>query len=856
MSRPLLQALVDEAGLSESQAERTLDWLRESGAVLPDGVPDTGDAGLSLGATFMLDAPGDPAGVAGAARSTPPEDRYEDRGLLGRGGAGDVRRVYDRHLQRTVAMKILRPEAERAGHLFTQEARIIAGLQHPGVLPVHELGRMPDGRLYFTMQEIRGRTLRDHVKSLHAASPPDAWGTTGDGGTLRGLIGAFYTVCETVAYAHGEGVVHRDLKPRNVMVGEHGEVLVVDWGLSQRKGTPVADGHVVGTPAYLAPELLRTPPPGVDPRADVYALGAILFNLLTDKAPFGGAETAEVLDAVRAGPSPVPRSERPLAQELVELCVRCMAREPAARPPDARLVAIAVRTWLDGARKREQAMALVARARNQLPEAAILREQAQRLETRAGDRLAELPAHAPEGDKHEPWDWLDEARRLRVAARSHESEAELLLQGALSADPTLADAHAELAARSMAVHSEAERRADEISAAAAALRLERHLDALPYHHPGRSRLRQYLKGDGAVTLVTDPPGAQVLLHRVVERHRRLVPEPAGELGVTPLDAAVLPHGSWVLELRHDGRAPARYPVHIGRGEHWMGSPPGHEATAPVELLAPDALGPDDCYVPAGWTWIGGDTVAYGSAARRRLWIDGFVMRRFPVTNAEYIAFLDDLVATGHEARALALAPRERGGRLGDVGPVIYGRRADGGFEVRPDNDGDLWRLDEPVMMVDWFGATAYADWLAGRTGRPWRLPSEWEWEKAARGVDERPYPWGRFFDPSRACTRLSHGGHPEPADVDSFPVDESVYGVRGLGGNVRDWCADLWQEVPPAESSRVRVGTAGAKDGPRPNRGGFWLGNERDARSADRHFHLPVHRAAELGFRVVWGLPG
>ena len=617
-----------------------------------------------MGDTWVMDM-----GVAAPTQPTiqlEPALRYEDRGLLGRGAVGEVRRVWDRELDRTVAMKILLPDAKAGARRFLEEARIIARLQHPGVLPVHEIGRLSDGRVYFTMQEIRGRTLREHVALVHAAAG-DGWRTTEDGWSLRRLVAAFQAACEAVAYAHGEGLVHRDLKPHNVMIGAHGEVLVVDWGLCRAAGTPVPTGKIVGTPAYISPEQLRAPSPPVHPRSDVYALGCILYVILVNHSPFHGAAPQDVIEAVRAGPSPVPAGELPLPDELVEVCVRAMAREPQARLSHAGLLSVAVRTWLDGAHKRDRAVALVGRVRASLPEAAALRTEAARLDEQAADDLARVPTWAPEEDKYAAWDLLQQAMDLRAQAELREGEAELGLQGALMIDPNLPEAHAELAVRSMARHAEAEAARDAPEAARALVRLGRHLDALPPHHAARTRLRTYFRGEAALTLDAQPQGAEVQLFRVVESHRRLIPEPVGSLGTTPLQAVAVPHGDHLLRLRHEGRDPVNLPIRVPRGAHWSNVPPDAEDPAPIVLPPLGWVGPDVCYVPAGWCVVGGDLFANGSAVRRQLWVDGFLMQRFPVTNREYIAFLDDLVDQGEEVMALELAPRERGPGPGRAG---------------------------------------------------------------------------------------------------------------------------------------------------------------------------------------------
>ena len=163
-----------------------------------------------------------------------------------------------------------------------------------------------------------------------------------------------------------------------------------------------------------------------------------------------------------------------------------------------------------------------------------------------------------------------------------------------------------------------------------------------------------------------------------------------------------------------------------------------------------------------------------------------------------MAFLDDLVATGREEEALAAVPRERAARAGERGAMLYGRHPDGRFFLQVDAQGHRWDPDYPVLNIDWFGAWAYGQWHAEKTGQPWRLPYELEWEKAARGVDGRFYPWGDAFDPSWCCVRDSHRGPRLPQVVGAFAGDVGPYGVRDMAGGAWDWCADIFfQPVSP-----------------------------------------------------------
>ena len=211
------------------------------------------------------------------------------------------------------------------------------------------------------------------------------------------------------------------------------------------------------------------------------------------------------------------------------------------------------------------------------------------------------------------------------------------------------------------------------------------------------------------------------------------------------------------------------------------------STAP--LLAPEELGPNDVYVPAGWARLGPYTVPPGPVPER-VWVDGFIIRRDPVTHAEFLIFLNDLVARGLEEDAERHAPTERSARPEEPGRRCYGRSVSGTYHLAPDAEGDVWSPRWPVFLVDWFAARAYARWEAERTGRPWQLPLEAWWEKAARGADGRIYPWGDRAETSFACLRGWRPGRMLPVAVDQCGADVSVYGVRGLAGNVRDWCAD------------------------------------------------------------------
>ncbi len=891
---PALEAVLAELRLSMEQRASLLDALRlseedaarrASDAVARAPLASPTTVSLRGFASVELSSGADPAPVA--TRERVPADawprigsRYLDLGPIGEGGMGEVRRVRDLELNRVLAMKIIHAPLVRRGVVlarFLEEAQATAQLQHPNIVPVHDIGRLPDGRLWFVMREIRGRTLSEVIREAHGGSVGGRAAPAG-GWSLRRLVAAFHTACQAVAYAHERGVVHRDLKPDNVMLGRLGEVYVIDWGLAKVVGrrdlaSEAAEsdlvetgravdhatqiGQVAGTPAYMPPEQAMGQVDRIDARSDVYALGAVLYEILCGRAPYAGA-ARQVLEQVRAHPpADLDAEGAALPDELVAACRRAMSREPSDRYATASDLADAVLEWLDGARRREQALRVVADAHAKAAEASAYRQRAAQLAAEAEAMLSGMEPWRPEEDKAPGWGREDAAAALRRQAEVLGIEEEHLLRGALTHAPDLPEAHAALAARYRAEHLAAEE--TRRNAQLAEVRLRRHAEALPPSHPDRESHVAYLRGHGALSLRTDPPGAEVELHAFELQNRRLVPRWVRALGVTPLEAVPLPMGSYLCVLRHPDRVPVRYPVHIRRGEHWDGVPPERGAPHPIHLPRPSEVEPGECYVPAGWTRIGGDPDSVGGTRAGRVWIDGFVVQRFPVVNADYLAFLNGLVQEGRAADALLYAPRMESAAEGRLGDLLIGYR-DGAFSLRSELVDVEWRPDFPMVAVPWDAAVAYARWQSARTGLDWRLIDELRWEKAARGVDGRIYPCGDSFDPSWACLRSSLPGRPFPAAVDSFPVDESVYGVRGCAGNVRDWCLDEFTPGGPVFPATVRVGW------PEPSveasaratqvlRGGGWFCLPEVARMADRYRGERSARKNYIGFRLARPLP-
>jgi len=435
----------------------------------------------------------------------PNEGRYRFRAVIARGGQGVVIKVWDTKLNRPLAMKVVlghdeaRPTGQtprvngRALSRFVDEARIASQLNHPGIVPVHELGADETGRAFFTMKLVKGEDLSRVFEKVK----------TGEGDvSLPRVVGYLVRVCETMAYAHDRGVIHRDLKPGNIMVGPYGEVMVMDWGLARvvgdatttdssprarpaepisqvdsvrraerdaTPGSPLATEHEdqVGTPCFMSPEQARGDNATVGPQSDVYAIGAMLYQLLTGTPPYvpPGQRVSglAVLKQTIHGPPPSVETLAPRAiPELVAICEQAMARGLPARYPSMRALAADLQAFLE--RRVVNAYETGAWAetrkwvvRNQALSAALVCTFMvalaglgafaikSRQETRRARELAEEKARAEQNEQRANKNELaalasaqeSEAAKALAEVRAAEAEASLYLASIASAEPAL-----------------------------------------------------------------------------------------------------------------------------------------------------------------------------------------------------------------------------------------------------------------------------------------------------------------------------------------------------------------------------------------------------------------------------------
>ena len=309
----------------------------------------------------------DRTGTLAVGGSTGDGQRFRLLRPHARGGLGEVFVALDSELHREVALKqILEKHADDpvSRQRFVLEAEVTGGLEHPGIVPVYGLGTYGSGRPYYAMRFIKGDSLKEAIEQFHADIS-----LKNDPGRrsfeLRKLLRRFLDVCNAIDYAHSRGVIHRDIKPANIILGKHGETLVVDWGLAKAVGradpsvgeqtiapsssgsSETMPGSALGTPAYMSPEQAAGDLDRLGPRSDVYSLGATLYCLLTGKPPFEGDDVGEILRKVQRGDFVPPRQlESSLDAALEAVCLKAMANQPGDRYPSCRALADDVERWM------------------------------------------------------------------------------------------------------------------------------------------------------------------------------------------------------------------------------------------------------------------------------------------------------------------------------------------------------------------------------------------------------------------------------------------------------------------------------------------------------------------------------
>ena len=763
-------------------------------------------------------------------------DRYELGAELGRGGGGRVVEARDRVLKRQVAMKLFRPtpqQGEAGVRRFLAEAQAACQLEHPNIIPVYDVGIRDDGTIFYTMHLVEQHSLEDVLQGLRRGESEYL-----EEYSLLRLLTILSQVSRAIDYAHDAGVIHRDLKPGNIMIGRFGEVSVMDWGLAYVSGSGVTtelseqgedvagDGYTVGTPAYMAPEQARGTMGEVDEQSDVYALGAVLYEILTLRPPFereGPVETMwSVIESELVSPGQCnDHGLWEVPEDLEQICLTALAREKEKRYPSAGAFFDALERFVDGVRPR-RALRQVEEGRRAVEEYLDKKSKITEL-TRKIDVLRE---------EFEPWDPIEQKRRLWKLEDERRSvmaekarvfgEAVFGFQRALTNDDQCDTARQELAELYWERYCEAEQRGDDFEKIYFATRIREAREATYWE-----RLAPTVKVD----VQTRPVQAEVTLFPLEEIDRRLVVTDKRDLGRTPVKLNELEVGSYLLVLQAEQKAVVRAPLYARRGEAVdmrIGLPP--EELASVEFA----------FIAGGPCIVGGDPEAINPRGRRVIEVRSFFCANLPVTFRQYLQFLDDRdreEAEHHIPRCEGnnqelVAFDEAGGRWKPN--AFLGDSADTEVSAVP-----MERLmDLPVVAITAADAEAYCRWRSERDGIDYRLPRMDEWEKAGRGVDGRLYSWGDHFDATFCKMQQSRPGGSQLEEVGVFVDDVSPYGVRDLSGGVHEWC------VKSGDGSQGYV-----------IRGGAWNQGERACRLASTRRISGDRRAMNIGMRLVYDAP-
>ena len=756
--------------------------------------------------TFNLDGPlPTRAGAVAAAVADPAAaelfaGRYRLGQELGRGGMGAVYLAEDTVLRRSVALKVLREPlataAQRAA--FQAEALVTAQLEHPNIVPVHDAGVAADGQPWLVMKRVEGQSLAERL--LWSPGPHTSLGA-------RMRIGR--QVAVGLSYAHSRGLLHRDVKPQNIMLGRFEEVLLLDWGLAVEVGAGA--GRAAGSPGYLAPELIAGGAPTV--RSDLWSLGVVWSELALWRTVWTSVSTTDRLREAADGPPPPIVGAEQLG-ELRELLMRMLDADPSRRPASVEEAIVELDAILEGKQRAARAERWLKVARQAIDAGAEARRRAALAAAEAARAAEGLPSWAPLSEKRALLEAELAIDTARMGVERADEEAIAAAEAALSEAHTYAPARAVLSRLLLERHFRAVEAGDAVSAAY----MERRVRQL-----GVPALIRRLEQPAVVDLRGLPVGARVYLRPVLEDHdlwrlgpRGLVDLDLGEVEVAP--------GAWCLEWMSEAGHPAGQraltTLRLGRGERWS-------TIYGLPLVNFDAS--RWCYVPAGPVCTGG-AVEHAQRPAAPVDLPGFLIQRAPVTAADYRDFLMHLAEDDVEQANLR-RPRAVAGLTGT--PRYYWPRIERGAPPPlpfADSEGDLNLPDWPVIGVSWDDAAAYAAWAGGR------LPTELEWEKAGRGGDGRAFPWGNRFDASLCHMSESQPGKPAPLPVTSAAGDRSVYGVRDLAGCVREWCGGDQFDGRAHE---------------RPVRGGAWNSSARLCRLTGRYGYRAKLPTNHVGFRVV-----
>ena len=674
-------------------------------------------------------------------------ERYVTRSLLGTGGFALVHQVTDAKIGRDVAVKRLNTDAsETMRNNFLLEARVMSQLDHPGILPVYDflMETDDDGQLTFAYS-MRIATHKSLYEYLVAHGQND----------YHKICNILHQVALTLEHAHQRSILHRDIKPPNILLGSEGEVYLTDWGVctllpSHPDYECLSDkmkSFLVGTPGFMAPEQVYGVHDKMTPLADVYGLGATLYYALTGVPVHMGVDVLEVLEAVKEGKVTPPSEvwlnrgqEFPYPQLLESICLKALSLDPQDRYQSAREFADVLERFTNGELEKERAResAEIAYRLGQGHLASFIESfdyqslLSKRVDTARANykkyRTRELRATLWELENQ-----LDDLLNPMEASFAHAISA---FQSALRDDPDHEGANKSITQLYKVRYQQALEANDQQMSFFFAERIKEYAtpqELLEFDKPSEIRLAHL------------PRGTTV---RVLESHLKRYANPLTEERVIEHyndEVIFLKRGRYVITCSHPEASETRIVLWIKK----------------YQRLVINTPLPKKSSIPEGFVYTK-DRLAFG---------------RYPVTVSEYYGFLNDLSLES----AAEHIPRYH--------QTAYCERAESGRFEAPytDLEGDTWYPDFPVFLVSYDDASAYAEWCSHQLSAHVRLPTEREWTEAASGSDGRPYPWGTSFDASLCVMRETHEGRPMPRSVNSAEADRSPYGVCCVAGSICQW---------------------------------------------------------------------